>query len=127
MNTIKQDYLLQSIVKLQAVLLLEKTDVVRDSSIKRYEICYELAWKALQESLKNEGLEACNSPKDCFKKAFKLGLIKNEEIFANMVQSRNLTAHTYNEALADKIYLALDSYLQVLDDLAKNIKIRNKK
>ncbi len=126
MNTIKQDYFLQSLVKLQAVLLLEKTDVVRDSGIKRYEICYELAWKAVQELLKNQGLEVCNSPKNCFKQAFKLGLIEQEEIFANMVEGRNLTTHTYNEALADKIYLELNNYWQTLHQLAESIEVRNK-
>ncbi|SMN12647.1 Nucleotidyltransferase [Bathymodiolus heckerae thiotrophic gill symbiont] len=102
-------------------MLENKTDIVWDSAIKRYEICYELSWKSIQEQLKNEGLEVCNSPKNCFKQAFKLGLIEEEEMFADMVQNRNLTTHTYNEDLADKIYAQLEGYLQILTNLAKNI------
>ncbi|MBA5249101.1 MAG: DUF86 domain-containing protein [Gammaproteobacteria bacterium] len=121
MNTVRHANFIQSITRLQEVLLENKTDIVRDSAIKRYEICYELSWKSIQEQLKNEGLEVCNSPKSCFKQAFKLGLIENEEKFADMVQSRNLTTHTYNEDLANKIYTQLEGYLQILTNLAQNI------
>ncbi|CAC9444464.1 hypothetical protein [uncultured Gammaproteobacteria bacterium] len=121
MNTIRYKNFRQSTSKLQEVLLENKTDIVWDSAIKRYEICYELSWKSIQEQLKNEGLEVCNSPKNCFKQAFKLGLIEEEEMFADMVQNRNLTTHTYNEDLADKIYAQLEGYLQILTNLAKNI------
>ncbi|SMM98931.1 nucleotidyltransferase substrate binding protein, HI0074 family [uncultured Candidatus Thioglobus sp.] len=121
MNTVKHQNFRQSIVNLDEVLLENKTAIVRDSAIKRYEICYELSWKSIQELLKNEGLEICNSPKNCFKDAFKLGLIENEEAFADMAQNRNLTTHTYNEDLANKIYAQLGGYLQILTGLAKNI------
>ena len=118
---IKHQSFVKSVLRLQQVLRENKTDIVRDSSIKRYEICYELAWKSIQECLKNQGLEICNSPKHCFKQAFKLGLIDDEEKFADMVHNRNLTTHIYDEALADKIYKQLHGYAQLLDELGKNI------
>lgn len=123
MSDIKQQNLTKAVAKLEAALAADKTDIVRDSCIKRYEICYELAWKAVQEYLKNQGMEVCNTPKSCFKQAFRLGLIANEPLFSEMVKNRNLTSHTYDEDLADKIYSELHGYTQ---ELAKFIKCMSK-
>jgi nucleotidyltransferase substrate binding protein (TIGR01987 family) len=124
MSVIKINNFIKALENFKEVLLENKTNIVRDSAIKRYEICYELGWKSVQELLKNEGLEVCNSPKNCFKSAFALGLIDDEEVFADMVQNRNLTTHTYDEDLADKIYQKFDAYYLALNALAKNIKTR---
>lgn len=38
----------RAIVKVEEVLKLEKTEIVRDSSIKRFELCFDLAWKSIK-------------------------------------------------------------------------------
>jgi len=38
----------KAINKLDEVLDMEKTEVVRDSAIKRFELCFDLAWKSLR-------------------------------------------------------------------------------
>jgi len=111
----------KSINNLQLVLTEIKTPIVRDAAIKRYEICYELAWKSIQEALRNEGLEICKSPKNCFKQAFKQGWIEDEEICADMIQNRNLTTHTYNEDLAEEIYNNLEKYVALFESLLSKI------
>lgn len=55
--------------RLKEVLLREKDDVSRDSSIKRFELCFDLAWKAIKVVAKEKGLE-CYSPTDCFKTGY---------------------------------------------------------
>jgi nucleotidyltransferase substrate binding protein (TIGR01987 family) len=124
MNHIKVNHFVKSVDRFKEVLLENKTDIIRDSAIKRYETCYELAWRSVQELLKNEGLGICNLPKNCFKSAFNLGLIENEIIFSNMVQNRNLTTHTYDEVLANKIYQQFNDYYEVLSTLAQRIRGR---
>lgn len=89
----------KAIANLKVVMAEPESGIARDAAIKRYELSYELAWKSIQEVSREEGLEICRSPKSCFKQAFKQGWIDNEEIFVEMIQSRNLTTHTYNEAL----------------------------
>lgn len=111
----------KSINNLKSILTETKTPIVRDAAIKRYELAYELAWKVIQEALKNEGLEICKSPKNCFKAAFKQGWIENEEAYADMVQNRNLTTHTYDEDLAEEIYNNLENYLSLLESLINKI------
>lgn len=41
--------------------------------------------------------------RDVVRESFQLGLIENGEIWMEMIESRNLTSHTYNEATADEI------------------------
>jgi nucleotidyltransferase substrate binding protein (TIGR01987 family) len=42
--------------------------------------------------------------RDATREAFKIGLIQNGEVWMDMIKSRNLTTHTYNEATADNIF-----------------------
>ena len=111
----------RTIINLEEALEVEKTSIVRDSAIKRYELCYELAWKSIQELLKMEGLVVCKTPRKCFKEAFKLGWIQNEIGFLEMAENRNLTTHVYHEELAEAIYIKLKLYLELFKNLASNL------
>ncbi len=118
---IKLNYFRQAVDNLNEVMLEDKTDIVRDSAIKRYEICYELAWKSVQELLKREGYEVCKSPRRCFKEAFQQGWIDDEEGFADMVENRNLTTHTYDKELADAVYQKINGYLALFESLLEKM------
>ena len=67
-NFITKDFK-KTIQNLKEVMNLEKTDVTRDSAIKRFEICFDLAWKAIKIYVKEQGIE-CYSPRACVKTAF---------------------------------------------------------
>lgn len=56
--------------RLQAALQAAETDLTRDAAIQRFEFCFELAWKVIQEQARHEGLD-CQSPKGCLKLAYK--------------------------------------------------------
>lgn len=118
---IKLNYFRQAVDNLNEVMLEDKTDIVRDSAIKRYGICYELAWKSIQELLKSEGLEVCKSPRRCFKEAFQQGWIEDEKGFADMVENRNLTTHTYDKELAEAVYQKINDYLALFESLLERM------
>ena len=61
-----------AIKRLEEALSLSTDSMVRDSSIKRFELCFELAWKVIQRFLRDRGLD-CRSPRDCFREAFTMG------------------------------------------------------
>jgi len=84
----------------------KKTEYVRDSAIKRFEITFELAWKAIKASLEKRGV-ICSSPRECFKEAYKQGLINYEDVFLEALSERNYTAHIYSEQFAESIYSRL--------------------
>jgi len=106
--------------RLEEVLKLKKTGVTRDSAIKRFELCFDLAWKSIKFYAQKEGLE-CYSPKECFKTAFQLKLINYEEKWLEMIKDRNLTTHLYKEEEADKVYKKLSGYLKMFKNLLKQI------
>ncbi|WP_457636088.1 HI0074 family nucleotidyltransferase substrate-binding subunit [Persephonella sp.] len=107
--------------KFEEVLSLEKDDVVRDSAIKRFELCFELSWKTLKDFLTEEGI-LCRSPKSCLKEAFSMGLIQDEDEWLSILEDRNLSVHTYDEALAEELYNRLPDHLKAMKNLAKAIK-----
>ncbi|MDP2950949.1 MAG: HI0074 family nucleotidyltransferase substrate-binding subunit [bacterium] len=104
------------------VLQKEKTDIVRDSAIKRFEFVFDLAWKALKAYLDEERGIICHSPKTCFKEAFQSGIIEHEEFWLKVTDDRNYTAHTYKEVFAEKIYSNLPNALLNFQELFKALK-----
>jgi len=75
-----------------------------DLTIHRFEFTIELFWKALRKKLIDEYGVNVNSPKPVLQEAYLNQLIEHEEIWIAMLHDRNLTSHTYKEALALKIY-----------------------
>ena len=82
----------------------ESNPLIYDGVIQRFELTYELAWKLMKAYLEYEGTVRFNSPRSTFKEAFAVGLIIDGEVWIDMIEARNLTAHTYNELMAKKIY-----------------------
>ncbi len=101
---------------LEEVVAMPFSVIVRDAAIQRFEYSFESLWKLLKIYLSQyEGL-TCNSPKRCFREAFQVGLLSVEEteLCLAMTDNRNLTSHTYIEAVAEAIYQKLPSYLAVM-------------
>jgi nucleotidyltransferase substrate binding protein (TIGR01987 family) len=106
--------------RLREVLEEEKSPIVRDSAIKRFELCFELAWKSLKDYLEREGI-LCRSPRSCLREAFSLGLIESEDEWLEILKDRNLSVHTYLEELAEEIYRKLHSHLLSMEKLFKKM------
>jgi nucleotidyltransferase substrate binding protein (TIGR01987 family) len=107
----------KTITKLEEAIRLEKTEIVRDSAIKRFELCFDLAWKCIKFYARKEGIE-CNSPRSCLKVAFQLNLISHDENWLKMLDDRNLTVHIYQEKYAEQVYSWLSLYAGLLKELA---------
>ena len=79
--------------------------------IQAFEYTHELAWKTLKDFLDYRGVVNLFGSKDTTKEAFKAGLLGDDEdrglIWMDMIKSRNLTSHTYNEATTRKIITAI--------------------
>ncbi len=74
-----------------------------DGTIKRFEFTFEMSWKVLKKFLLYEGTE-CTSVRDCIKKAYQTGFIREESAWLNILEDRNANAHIYYEKEAEKIY-----------------------
>jgi nucleotidyltransferase substrate binding protein (TIGR01987 family) len=93
----------------KSFLLLEKysqqniqTELERAGIIQFFEMTFELAWKVLKDYLEAQGYEV-KSPRETIKQAFQMGLIEDGHVWLDALSSRNLTSHTYDEAVAEKL------------------------
>ncbi|OIN87757.1 MAG: nucleotidyltransferase [Anaerolineae bacterium CG03_land_8_20_14_0_80_58_20] len=75
--------------------------------IQAFEFTHELAWNTLKDFLEERGVENLYGSRDATRAAFKTGMIENGEAWMQMIASRNLTSHTYEEATAARIVSAI--------------------
>lgn len=71
--------------------------------IQAFEYTYELAWNSIKDYFEAQGETNINGSRDAFRLAFRRGIIKDGEIWMDMIKSRTLTSHTYNEDIARQI------------------------
>ena len=107
--------------RLSDVLEQPESTITRDAAIKRFEFTFELLWKSLQRFFRIQGI-TCNSPKGCLKEAFSFGLIEDNPLWVRMIDDRNLTVHTYNEAVAIEIYQHLKNYMPLFNRMLQSLK-----
>ena len=88
----------------------------RDSAILRFELAYEVCWKLLQVSVREEGLES-NGPRQAFANAYRLGWIADEHQWDKIIKDRNLATHTYREVVANDLMERLPGYYEVFKQL----------
>ena len=115
-----------ALTRLDGALAQPVNEFVRDSAIQRFEFTFELFWKSLKGYAEESGLEAY-SPRDSLRTAFQLGVIQEHPDWFRMLEDRNLTSHTYNEATAETIYSHLPAYLHLIREahaeLTRRVKI----
>jgi nucleotidyltransferase substrate binding protein (TIGR01987 family) len=92
------------------------TLVERDAAIQRFEYSTEACWKAAQSVLSVQFGLALASPKSVIRASAQNALLTEVDarLAMDLVDDRNLTAHTYNEALAQAIWSRLPHHLSVL-------------
>jgi nucleotidyltransferase substrate binding protein (TIGR01987 family) len=88
------------------------SDLEQQGLIQAFEFTHELAWNTLKDFLEERGVANLFGSKDATRQAFAASLIENGEIWMAMIQSRNRSTHTYDQATADEIASAITtSYL----------------
>jgi len=98
-----------------------KDQLDNDGVIQRFEFTFELLWKTLRLFLLTEGI-ITKSPKEALKESFHFGLIKDEEIFLDMLDDRNQTSHIYSEDVTKEIVRRIKKfYLSKLIELSNEL------
>lgn len=100
----------------ELVAIESRNEIERDALIQRFEFSFEAIWKAAQNYLaSNEALQV-GSPAGVIRSCRDVGLLTDPEAEAALhaLSDRNLTVHTYNEALAEEIASRITAHARVL-------------
>jgi len=82
----------------RALSPLEKQGV-----IQVFEFTHELVWNMLKDFLRDQGNQNIKGSKDATREAFKVELIGDGEQWMAMIQSRNISSHTYDARTAERL------------------------
>jgi len=94
------------------------SDLEQQGLIQGFEFTHELAWNVLKDYLEMEGIQGLVGSRSTAREAFKRGLVRDGEVWMDMIEKRNLSSHTYNQAVADTLAAAIvDRYYQAFLEL----------
>ncbi|MFZ4544869.1 MAG: nucleotidyltransferase substrate binding protein [Saprospiraceae bacterium] len=100
---------LQNISKIESLSEVDKLAL-----IKTFELTHELSWKVMKDFFEMQGSQGIMGSRDATREAFQKGLIEDGESWMKMIKSRNLSAHAYNEEIADEIVSEIVSLYEAL-------------
>ena len=116
------------LIQLQAALVAHASDpeneLIGMAVIKAYEFSFELGWKTLKDLLAYEGIDA-PLPRQVIREAFAANLVRDGQIWIDMLEQRNLMAHTYDIERAQRaLTLIQGSFAPALLELARDLEGR---
>ena len=92
--------------------------------IVKFFLQFELSWKVLKELLRYEGKSAANSgsPREILKAAYSVYDFIDEDIWLDMLKSRNDMTHIYDgEAAKRLVNMILENYIPAFKIMAEKV------
>jgi len=98
----------------------------QDGFARVFEFTFELAWKTIKDFLQFSGIDVSQFPRDIIKQAFSAEIIKDGQLWIEMLDHRNGFAHRYDEAMLESWLLVIDekylpAFLQLRDFFAERL------
>lgn len=79
----------------------------RDAAIQRFEYCVELAWKLAKKSMGSSS----TAPRMIIREMAQNKLIDDPTIWFSFLEARNKTSHTYDEKVAEEVFIEIVKFL----------------
>ena len=79
------------------------SELEQQGLIQGFEYTHELGWNVLKDYLEEQGFVGIIGSKGATREAFKNGLLEDGEAWMDMIKARNLTSHTYQTEVAERI------------------------
>jgi len=99
------------------------TQIEKQGFIKAFEFTFELAWKVMKDYLVYQGNSEIMGSRDAIRHAFSLGLISDGTTWMAMIDSRNLTSHTYDEKTVEDMLIRIaDDYFPLFVSFQERMK-----
>lgn len=98
------------------------SELEQQGLIQGFEFTHELAWNVLKDYLEMEGIQGLVGSRSTAREAFKRGLVRDGEVWMDMIEKRNLSSHTYNQAVANALVVAIaERYYPVFCELQQRL------
>ncbi len=89
-----------------------------------FSLCFEMSWKLIKELLEYHGYftQKTGSPRMILKTAFEWGMISSEELWMEILDTRNLLSHVYDEEKAESsIERIKTDFIPAFEELKREI------
>ncbi len=99
-------------------------DAIRESVIQRFEVAYDVLWKAIKRYMQYTlGLpDIPNSPKPILRLAHENGILSDDITFwLNVADARVATSHDYSPTKADACIELLPTFLAALEPMVDHL------
>lgn len=110
-------------------LAAPEDEELRDACIQRFEYTFELCWKMVKRQLELELPTPSEvdsfSYRHLFRVAAERGLVQDVEAWFDYRELMNITSHTYDEAKAAKVSMALPAFAGHAADLLVKLTTRS--
>jgi len=103
-------------------------ETLRSGVIQSFEVAYEQCWKMMKRWIEeNVGAELVDGTtrRELFRLAAEQRLIDDVDEWMSYHQTRNLTAHTYDENTAEDAYRSAVKFLALAKNFSKRLEARN--
>ena len=105
--------------------MADNNEIYRTGVIGQFNLTFELAWKALQEVMKQNGVSDAQtgSPREILQLGYKLGFVDDAQVWLLMLKKRNTSVHIYNQEEIDEMLLLIrDSFIPAFLELERTLK-----
>ena len=100
----------------------ELSELEMQGLVQSFEFTHELSWKLLKDFLGHQGITGIIGSRDAVRMAYNQSLITEPDVWMEMIESRNLTSHTYNDETArDIVQKICGSYERLFEDLLETM------
>jgi nucleotidyltransferase substrate binding protein (TIGR01987 family) len=100
----------------------ELSDLEKQGMIQGFEFTFELAWNVMKDYLEEQGITGIIGSKGAIRHAFSNGIIEDGQVWMDMIEGRNLAAHSYDEETAKKLVKSItDVFYNHLAALAEKM------
>ncbi|MGQ0708494.1 MAG: nucleotidyltransferase substrate binding protein [Rhodoferax sp.] len=108
----------RALAQLESAVALHQTrplsELERQGLVQAFEFTHELAWNLMKDYAHYQGDASITGSRDATRAAFAVQLVQDGQGWMDMIRSRNLSSHTYNQDIAQALekditqrYLAL--------------------
>jgi len=95
------------------------SDLEKEGVVQRFEYTFEPAWKTLKDYLVYSGVAFDQiTPRSVIKQAFAARIIKDGQMWIDMLEQRNLMAHTYDLETFETVFSSIEQrYVGALEQV----------